>query len=117
VNASLETVGTLCRRALDGMGRSVRRRNSLRGGVGTERIFNLALRVVRGTAGVQKRTAKPTFAVPRATGLLGEQRQGGPRRFNRLRREEFDAAFPRHAGQLVLAEARALTRRRAGREP
>lgn len=54
---------------------------------------------------VSKATASHHFAVLRATGLL-EQADRGPRRFNRLRREEFDARFPGLLA-LVLAEAQA----------
>jgi len=42
---------------------------------------------------VGKATRSHHFAVLRATGLI-EQRDEGPRRLNRLRRAEFDAAFP-----------------------
>jgi DNA-binding transcriptional ArsR family regulator len=42
---------------------------------------------------VSKATASHHFAVLRAAGLL-EQLDRGPRRFNRLRRAEFDARFP-----------------------
>lgn len=42
---------------------------------------------------VRAATRSHHFAVLRAAGLL-EQRDAGPRRFNRLRRPEFDAAFP-----------------------
>ena len=52
---------------------------------------------------VSKATASHHFAVLRAAGLL-EQADRGPRRFNRLRREEFDARFPGLLA-LVLAEA------------
>ena len=54
---------------------------------------------------VSKATASHHFTVLRATGLL-EQVDRGPRRFNRLRREEFEARFPGLLG-LVLAEAQA----------
>lgn len=42
---------------------------------------------------VGKATRSHHFAVLRAAGLI-EQRDEGPKRLNRLRREEFDAAFP-----------------------
>ncbi|QRP49325.1 helix-turn-helix transcriptional regulator [Amycolatopsis sp. FDAARGOS 1241] len=42
---------------------------------------------------VSKATASHHFAVLRSTGLL-EQLDRGPRRYNRLRRSEFDARFP-----------------------
>jgi DNA-binding transcriptional ArsR family regulator len=42
---------------------------------------------------VSKATASHHFAVLRSAGLL-EQLDKGPRRFNRLRRAEFDAQFP-----------------------
>ncbi|MEV5713784.1 transcriptional regulator [Amycolatopsis mediterranei] len=42
---------------------------------------------------VAKATRSHHFAVLRAAGLI-EQRDEGPRRLNRLRRPEFDAAFP-----------------------
>ncbi|MEA5362739.1 helix-turn-helix domain-containing protein [Amycolatopsis sp., V23-08] len=42
---------------------------------------------------VAKATRSHHFAVLRAAGLI-EQRDDGPRRLNRLRRPEFDAAFP-----------------------
>ncbi|KJE25226.1 putative transcriptional regulator [Frankia torreyi] len=42
---------------------------------------------------VSAATRSHHFAVLRATGLL-EQRDTGPRRFNRLRRAEFDDRFP-----------------------
>jgi len=42
---------------------------------------------------VKKATLSHHFAVLRAAGLL-EQRDVGTRRLNRLRRREFDAAFP-----------------------
>jgi DNA-binding transcriptional ArsR family regulator len=42
---------------------------------------------------VGKATRGHHFAVLRAAGLI-EQRDEGPRRLNRLRRDEFDAAFP-----------------------
>jgi len=42
---------------------------------------------------VNKATASHHFAVLRAAGLL-EQRDEGTRRWNRLRREEFDRRFP-----------------------
>ena len=42
---------------------------------------------------VAKATASHHFAVLRAAGLI-EQRDEGARRLNRLRRPEFDAAFP-----------------------
>lgn len=42
---------------------------------------------------VTKATRSHHFAVLRAAGLV-EQRDEGPRRLNRLRRKEFDAAFP-----------------------
>ena len=51
---------------------------------------------------VSKATASHHFAVLRAAGLL-EQADKGPRRFNRLRRAEFDARFPGLLA-LVLAE-------------
>ncbi|MCI2416211.1 helix-turn-helix domain-containing protein [Saccharopolyspora sp. K220] len=51
---------------------------------------------------VSKATASHHFAVLRASGLL-EQVDRGPRRFNRLRRAEFDARFPGLLA-LVLAE-------------
>jgi DNA-binding transcriptional ArsR family regulator len=51
---------------------------------------------------VSKATASHHFAVLRAAGLL-EQVDRGPRRFNRLRRAEFDARFPGLLA-LVLAE-------------
>jgi len=54
---------------------------------------------------VSKATASHHFAVLRTTGLL-EQADRGTRRFNRLRREEFDARFPGLLA-LVLAEAQA----------
>ncbi|WFB11798.1 helix-turn-helix domain-containing protein [Streptomyces sp. LX-29] len=43
--------------------------------------------------GVSKATRSHHFTVLRHAGLL-EQRDVGARRLNRLRREEFDAAFP-----------------------
>jgi len=43
--------------------------------------------------GVSKATSSHHFAVLRAAGLL-EQRDAGTRRFNRLRRPEFDHRFP-----------------------
>lgn len=42
---------------------------------------------------VAKATRSHHFAVLRAAGLI-EQRDEGPRRLNRLRRPEFEAAFP-----------------------
>jgi DNA-binding transcriptional ArsR family regulator len=42
---------------------------------------------------VTKATRSHHFAVLRAAGLI-EQRDEGPRRLNRLRRTEFDQAFP-----------------------
>jgi DNA-binding transcriptional ArsR family regulator len=42
---------------------------------------------------VSKATASHHFAVLRAAGII-EQVDVGPRRLNRLRREEFDEAFP-----------------------
>jgi DNA-binding transcriptional ArsR family regulator len=42
---------------------------------------------------VNKATRSHHFAVLRASGLI-EQRDQGPRRLNRLRRPEFDRAFP-----------------------
>ena len=42
---------------------------------------------------VTKATRSHHFAVLRAAGLI-EQRDDGPRRLNRLRYKEFDAAFP-----------------------
>jgi DNA-binding transcriptional ArsR family regulator len=42
---------------------------------------------------VSKATSSHHFAVLREAGLL-EQREDGTRRFNRLRRPEFDARFP-----------------------
>ncbi|GAA4607588.1 helix-turn-helix domain-containing protein [Actinoallomurus liliacearum] len=51
---------------------------------------------------VSKATRSHHFAVLRAAGLI-EQRDEGPRRFNRLRRAEFDQAFPGLL-TLVLAE-------------
>jgi DNA-binding transcriptional ArsR family regulator len=51
---------------------------------------------------VSKATASHHFAVLRASGLL-EQVDRGPRRFNRLRRSEFEARFPGLL-QLVLSE-------------
>lgn len=42
---------------------------------------------------VAKATSSHHFAVLRATGLI-EQRDEGPRRLNRLRKNEFDARFP-----------------------
>ncbi|MDH6134957.1 DNA-binding transcriptional ArsR family regulator [Kitasatospora sp. MAA4] len=42
---------------------------------------------------VRKAALSHHFAVLRAAGLI-EQRDAGPRRFNRLRRAEFDARFP-----------------------
>jgi DNA-binding transcriptional ArsR family regulator len=55
------------------------------------------------TLPVSKATASHHFAVLRAAGLL-EQMDKGPRRLNRLRREEFDARFPGLLA-LVLAES------------
>jgi DNA-binding transcriptional ArsR family regulator len=52
---------------------------------------------------VSKATASHHFTVLRAAGLL-EQVDRGPRRFNRLRRAEFDARFPGLLA-LVLAES------------
>ncbi len=51
---------------------------------------------------VTKATRSHHFAVLRAAGLI-EQRDSGPRRLNRLRRPEFDEAFPGLL-DLVLAE-------------
>ncbi|WP_433174416.1 ArsR/SmtB family transcription factor [Actinoallomurus sp. CA-150999] len=51
---------------------------------------------------VSKATRSHHFAVLRDAGLI-EQRDEGPRRFNRLRRAEFDEAFPGLLA-LVLAE-------------
>jgi DNA-binding transcriptional ArsR family regulator len=51
---------------------------------------------------VSKATASHHFTVLRAAGLL-EQLDRGPRRYNRLRRAEFDARFPGLL-DLVLAE-------------
>jgi DNA-binding transcriptional ArsR family regulator len=51
---------------------------------------------------VSKATASHHFTVLRAAGLL-EQVDRGPRRFNRLRRPEFDVRFPGLLA-LVLAE-------------
>ena len=45
------------------------------------------------TLPVAKATRSHHFAVLRASGLI-EQRDDGPRRLNRLRRDEFDARFP-----------------------
>ncbi|GAA1119112.1 helix-turn-helix domain-containing protein [Kribbella jejuensis] len=42
---------------------------------------------------IKKATASHHFAVLRSAGLI-EQRDEGARRLNRLRRAEFDAAFP-----------------------
>ncbi|MEU8225886.1 helix-turn-helix domain-containing protein [Kribbella sp. NPDC048915] len=42
---------------------------------------------------VKKATASHHFAVLRAAGLI-EQRDEGARRLNRLRRDEFESAFP-----------------------
>ncbi|GAB3002691.1 helix-turn-helix domain-containing protein [Amycolatopsis acidiphila] len=52
---------------------------------------------------VSKATASHHFAVLRAAGLL-EQVDRGTRRYNRLRREEFDVCFPGLLA-LVLGEA------------
>jgi DNA-binding transcriptional ArsR family regulator len=52
---------------------------------------------------VSKATRSHHFAVLRDAGLI-EQRDEGPRRFNRLRRAEFDEAFPGLLA-LVLAES------------
>ncbi|HWD04357.1 MAG TPA: helix-turn-helix domain-containing protein [Amycolatopsis sp.] len=52
---------------------------------------------------VSKATASHHFAVLRSTGLL-EQLDRGPRRFNRLRRTEFDQRFPGLL-DLVLSES------------
>ena len=52
---------------------------------------------------VTKATRSHHFAVLRAAGLI-EQRDEGPRRLNRLRRPEFDEAFP---GLLDLVLSRA----------
>ncbi|GAA2087988.1 hypothetical protein GCM10009759_09790 [Kitasatospora saccharophila] len=52
--------------------------------------------------GVSKATRSHHFTVLRQSGLV-EQRDSGARRFNRLRRAEFDAAFPGLLA-LVLAE-------------
>ena len=57
--------------------------------------------------GVSKATSSHHFAVLRAAGLL-EQRDAGTRRFNRLRREEFDRRFPGLL-DLVLSEPSAGT--------
>ncbi|EMF00368.1 helix-turn-helix domain-containing protein [Streptomyces mobaraensis NBRC 13819 = DSM 40847] len=51
---------------------------------------------------VTKATLSRHFAVLREAGLL-EQRDAGPKRFNRLRRPEFEARFPGLLG-LVLRE-------------
>ena len=51
---------------------------------------------------VAKATSSHHFAVLRATGLI-EQRDEGPRRLNRLRKNEFDARFPGLL-DIVLAE-------------
>lgn len=51
---------------------------------------------------VSKATRSHHFSVLRAAGLI-EQRDDGPRRLNRLRREEFDHAFPGLLG-LVLRD-------------
>ncbi|MCN9242585.1 helix-turn-helix domain-containing protein [Streptomyces sp. RY43-2] len=51
---------------------------------------------------VTKATRSHHFAVLRAAGII-EQRDEGPRRLNRLRREEFDAVFPGLL-DLVIAE-------------
>ncbi|WP_037575727.1 ArsR/SmtB family transcription factor [Phaeacidiphilus oryzae] len=48
---------------------------------------------------VRKAALSHHFAVLRESGLL-EQRDGGAKRYNRLRREEFEARFP---GLLALA--------------
>ena len=63
---------------------------------------------------VSKATRSHHFAVLRDAGLI-EQRDEGPRRFNRLRRPEFDEAFPGLL-DLVLAEdaGRTGTAGRAG---
>lgn len=53
---------------------------------------------------VSKATRSHHFAVLRQAGLV-EQRDEGPRRFNRLRRPEFDEAFPGLL-DLVLSERR-----------
>jgi DNA-binding transcriptional ArsR family regulator len=54
---------------------------------------------------VSKATRTHHFATLRAAGLL-EQRDEGPRRLNRLRREEFDRRFPGLLA-LILAETAA----------
>jgi DNA-binding transcriptional ArsR family regulator len=61
---------------------------------------------------VSKATASHHFAVLRAAGLL-EQVDRGARRFNRLRRSEFDACFPGLLA-LVLAEGATTDDDRAG---
>jgi len=54
---------------------------------------------------VTKATRSHHFAVLRAAGLI-EQRDEGARRLNRLRRAEFDAAFPGLLGATIDREAR-----------